>query len=109
MHKGSVLNSFINYLNFLKKKMNLVKVFSLKFLSLKFERYCLVSLSLCLFLTCSWILSVSGTYAGAIVGFPMSGLITHYISWEYVYYVSSKTLYPLYKAYIAVKSNNIWM
>ncbi|XP_055998700.1 vesicular glutamate transporter 2-like isoform X2 [Ostrea edulis] len=32
---------------------------------------------------------LTGTYAGAIVGFPISGMITHYISWEYVYYVSS--------------------
>ena len=38
--------------------------------------------------------AVSGTYAGAIVGFPISGLITHYVSWEYVYYVSSKPLAP---------------
>ncbi|XP_061178058.1 vesicular glutamate transporter 2-like [Saccostrea echinata] len=32
---------------------------------------------------------LTGTYTGAIVGFPISGIITHYISWEYVYYVSS--------------------
>lgn len=43
---------------------------------------------------------LTGTYAGAIVGFPMSGLITHYISWEYVYYVSSGLCIMWYFAWL---------
>ncbi|XP_071119923.1 vesicular glutamate transporter 3-like isoform X2 [Mytilus edulis] len=30
---------------------------------------------------------LTGSYAGAIIGFPMAGFITHYIGWQYVYYV----------------------
>jgi MFS family permease len=29
-----------------------------------------------------------GGYAGAILGFPLAGLITHYLGWQYIFYVS---------------------
>ncbi|KAK3103573.1 hypothetical protein FSP39_020244 [Pinctada imbricata] len=31
---------------------------------------------------------LSGSYMGAIIGFPLAGFITHYISWQYVFYAS---------------------
>ncbi|XP_078333766.1 vesicular glutamate transporter 2-like [Crassostrea virginica] len=45
---------------------------------------------------------LTGTYAGAIVGFPISGLITHYVSWEYVYYVSSGLCIIWYFAWLCL-------
>ena len=36
-----------------------------------------------------------GSYAGAIIGFPMAGFITHYIGWQYVYYVCGEYEYAL--------------
>lgn len=32
---------------------------------------------------------VSCGYAGAILGFPLAGLITHYLGWQYIFYVSA--------------------
>jgi MFS family permease len=31
-----------------------------------------------------------GAYAGAIVGFPLAGIITHYLGWQYIFYTSGK-------------------
>ncbi|XP_074660699.1 vesicular glutamate transporter 3-like isoform X2 [Tubulanus polymorphus] len=31
-------------------------------------------------------LVLTGVYAGAIVGFPVSGLLTHFMGWQYVFY-----------------------
>ncbi|XP_064601310.1 vesicular glutamate transporter 2.2-like [Liolophura sinensis] len=32
---------------------------------------------------------LTGAYAGAVIGFPVAGFITHYIGWQYVYHVTS--------------------
>lgn len=32
---------------------------------------------------------LSCAYAGAILGFPMAGTITHYLGWQYIFYVSA--------------------
>ncbi|XP_064635986.1 vesicular glutamate transporter 2-like isoform X2 [Lineus longissimus] len=32
-------------------------------------------------------MTVTGVYAGAIFGFPISGFITHYTGWQYVFYI----------------------
>ncbi|KAL4225055.1 hypothetical protein ACF0H5_015749 [Mactra antiquata] len=31
---------------------------------------------------------LSCAYAGAILGFPMAGVITHYLRWQYIFYIS---------------------
>ncbi|KAK6191616.1 hypothetical protein SNE40_003260 [Patella caerulea] len=31
---------------------------------------------------------LTGAYAGAVVGFPVAGMITHYIGWQYVFYLN---------------------
>ncbi|KAL3842885.1 hypothetical protein ACJMK2_020860, partial [Sinanodonta woodiana] len=32
---------------------------------------------------------ITGAYSGAILGFPMAGIITHYVGWQYVYFISA--------------------
>ncbi|XP_071099907.1 vesicular glutamate transporter 2.2-like [Haliotis cracherodii] len=31
---------------------------------------------------------LTGAYAGAVIGFPLAGFITHFIGWQYIYYVN---------------------
>ncbi|XP_067655169.1 vesicular glutamate transporter 2-like [Haliotis asinina] len=31
---------------------------------------------------------LTGAYAGAVIGFPLAGFITHYIGWQYIYYIN---------------------
>ncbi|OWF54202.1 Vesicular glutamate transporter 2 [Mizuhopecten yessoensis] len=47
---------------------------------------------------------LTGSYAAPILGFPVAGFLTHYIGWEYVFYVSGGACVVWYLIFLGIVS-----
>ncbi|XP_033751828.1 vesicular glutamate transporter 2-like [Pecten maximus] len=47
---------------------------------------------------------LTGSYAAPVLGFPVAGFVTHYIGWEYVFYVSGGACVVWYAIWMCVIS-----